>query len=184
MPRRAPGAKARALNERERVVPLMQECDGVRASARTLCLLAALVLAALLESGAAAAQDVEPLTIDSADGRFEFEVEVAATPAERSRGLMYRRQLADDRGMLFDFGSTGPASMWMRNTYIPLDMLFIEPNGRIRKIAAETEPLSEDVVSSGGPVRAVLELRGGITGELGIEPGDQIIHPLFAEDGG
>jgi uncharacterized protein len=162
----------------------MQERDGIRAGARARGLLAALALATLLEAGAAAAQNVEPLTIDSAEERFEFEVEVAATPAERSRGLMYRRLLADDRGMLFDFGSTGPASMWMRNTYIPLDMLFIEANGRIRKIAAETEPLSENVVSSDGPVRAVLELRGGIAGELGIEPGDQIIHPLFAGDGG
>ena len=161
------------------VVRLMQGGDG--AWARALCLLAALAL--LIEAGAAAAQSVEPLAIDSAEQRFEFQVEVAATPAERSRGLMYRRHLADERGMLFDFGSIGPASMWMRNTYIPLDMLFIEPDGRIRKIAAETEPLSEEVISSDGPVRAVLELRGGIAGELGIEPGDRIIHPLFSEDG-
>jgi uncharacterized membrane protein (UPF0127 family) len=161
----------------------MQEVDA-RCQRRLLRLPGALTLAMLLSASAAAAQNVEPLAIESADERFEFQVEVAVTPAERSRGLMYRRELADDRGMLFDFGNTGPASMWMRNTYIPLDMLFIEPDGRIRKIAAETEPHSEEVISSGGPVRAVLELRGGITGELGIEPGDQIIHPMFAEDGG
>jgi uncharacterized membrane protein (UPF0127 family) len=160
----------------------MQEVDA-RSEARALRLPGALALAVLLAAGAAGAQNVEPLAIESADERFEFQVEVAITPAERSRGLMYRRELADDRGMLFDFGNTGPASMWMRNTYIPLDMLFIEADGRIRKIAAETEPLSEEVISSGGPVRAVLELRGGITDELGIEPGDQIIHPMF-EDGG
>jgi uncharacterized protein len=179
MPRRAPGAKARALNERERVVPLMQECDGVRASARTLCLLAALVLAALLESGAAAAQDVEPLTIDSADGRFEFEVEVAATPAERSRGLMYRRQLAGDRGMLFDFGSTGPASMWMRNTYIPLDMVFIRADGTVHRIEAWTQPFSESIISSGPNVVACLELAGGAAERLGLKPGDRVEHALF-----
>jgi uncharacterized membrane protein (UPF0127 family) len=161
----------------------MQEVDA-RCQRRLLRPPGALTLAMLLSASAAAAQNVEPLAIESADERFEFQVEVAVTLAERSRGLMYRRELADDRGMLFDFGNTGPASMWMRNTYIPLDMLFIEPDGRIRKIAAETEPHSEEVISSGGPVRAVLELRGGITGELGIEPGDQIIHPMFAEDGG
>jgi uncharacterized protein len=160
----------------------MRDYDAAPGCARAFRLL--VVLALLAHAGRAAAQNVEPLAIESAEQRYEFQVEVAATPAERSRGLMYRRQLADDHGMLFDFGSSGPASMWMRNTYIPLDMLFIEPDGRIRKIAAETEPLSEGVISSDGPVRAVLELRGGIAGELGIEPGDQIIHPLFTGDGG
>jgi uncharacterized membrane protein (UPF0127 family) len=174
-PRQGPQAPA----GREVVVRPMHGGDGARLWA--LCLLAALAL--LIGVGAAAAQTLEPLAIDSAEQRFEFQVEVAATPAERSQGLMYRRHLPDEHGMLFDFGSTGPASMWMRNTYIPLDMLFIEPDGRIRKIAAETEPLSEEVISSDGPVRAVLELRGGITDELGIEPGDRIIHPLFPEDG-
>jgi len=113
-------------------------------------------------------------------GRFEFKVEIASSPAQRAHGLMYRRHLATDRGMLFDFGDSRPVAMWMRNTYIPLDMLFIEEDGRISRIAAETEPLSEEVIASGGPVKAVLELKGGITAKLGIRPGDRVIHPLFA----
>lgn len=141
---------------------------------------------ALLVAAAVGAADTatDLLIIDGAGGRFEFQVEVAATPAERGRGLMYRQHLPDERGMLFDFGSPRPVSMWMRNTYIRLDMLFIEPGGRIAKIAAETEPLSEEAISSEGAVRAVLELRGGITSELGIQAGDRVIHPAVSQPGG
>lgn len=121
------------------------------------------------------------LAIESAAGRFEFQVEVASSPAQRAHGLMYRRHLARDHGMLFDFGTSRPVSMWMRNTYIPLDMLFIRNDGSIARIAAETEPLSEQSIASGEPVRAVLELQGGITAKLGIRPGDRVVHPLFAE---
>lgn len=121
------------------------------------------------------------LAIESAAGRFEFQVEVASSPEQRAHGLMYRRHLAEDHGMLFDFGTSRPVSMWMRNTYIPLDILFIEKDGRIARIAVETEPLSEEVIASGGPVKAVLELQGGVTAKLGIRPGDRVIHPLFAD---
>lgn len=147
------------------------------------------VMIMLLIAAPAGAAGQEPkvldqLIIDGRNGRFEFQVELARTPAERGRGLMYRQHLADDRGMLFDYGTPRPISMWMRNTYIPLDMLFIEPGGRISKIVAETEPLSEDVINSESPVQAVLELRGGITGELGIETGDRVIHPSVSDGGG
>lgn len=193
MPRAAPAAKSRNMLASEVSAAVMSTTANPRAAAPALsrrlgpqqiCALALLLLAALLQpSTPAAAQTVEALAIESASERFEFEVEVARTPAERSRGLMYRRELADDRGMLFDFGVTAPTSMWMRNTYIPLDMLFIGADGRISKVAAETEPLSEEPVESDGPVRAVLELRGGIADELGIRPGDRVIHTMFSDAG-
>jgi uncharacterized membrane protein (UPF0127 family) len=120
-----------------------------------------------------------PLIIEASGGRFEFQIELAKTPADRARGLMFRESLADDHGMLFDFGRPQPVTMWMRNTLIPLDILFIRSDGRISRIARDAQPLSDRTVESGGPVRAVLELRGGITAERNIEPGDRIIHPLF-----
>ena len=120
------------------------------------------------------------LTIDAADDRFEFQVEMAVSPAQISQGLMFRRSLDEDRGMLFDFGQPPQrATMWMRNTYVPLDMLFIDVHGRITQIAADTQPLSDAVIASREPVRAVLELRAGVCAKLGIRPGDRLMHPLF-----
>jgi uncharacterized protein len=143
-----------------------------------LALTVAITVTASAEPASTSFQ-VSRLAIAASDGRFEFEVELAMTPAERTRGLMFRESLADDRGMLFDFGVAQPVSMWMRNTYIPLDMLFIRADGRISQIAENAEPLSDRVIASNEPVRAVLELRGGITSQLGIRPGDRIVHPLF-----
>jgi uncharacterized protein len=146
--------------------------------------LRAIVVGALLCTGAAAAPasvsfEESSLTVDAADGQFEFLVEMAVNPAQRSQGLMFRESLDDDRGMLFDFGKSQRATMWMRNTYVPLDMLFIDEGGQITQIAANTQPLSDAVIASREPVRAVLELRGGISAKLGIRPGDRVIHPLF-----
>ena len=142
-----------------------------------------MVLLTLLAPAHAPGADLEfetaPLTINSATGRFKFKVELAATAEQRRQGLMFRDSLEDDHGMLFDFGRTAPVTMWMRNTYIPLDMLFIDADGQIRRIVENTQPLSDAVIGSGGPVRAVLELRGGVSDELGIQPGDQVIHPIF-----
>lgn len=121
------------------------------------------------------------LTIESAGDRFEFQVELALTPQHRAQGLMFRTDLPERRGMLFDFETQRPVTMWMRNTYIPLDMLFIDEHGTITRIAANTEPLSEQTISSGGPVRAVLELGGGVAQKLGIRPGDRVLHPLFSD---
>ena len=92
---------------------------------------------------------------------------------------MHRTQLAADAGMLFDFKSDQITAMWMRNTRIPLDMLFIANDGKIINIAERTVPLSEQIIPSDGPVRAVLELNGGTVARLAIRPGDRVIHPIF-----
>lgn len=127
------------------------------------------------------AQNADSLTIISSEGRHEFSVELADTPESRARGLMYRRSMPEDHGMLFDFGRVDMVSMWMRNTYIPLDMLFVRADGSIARIASDTEPLSERPISSGEPVLAVFEINAGIADRLGIAPGDRIVHPLFGQ---
>ncbi|WP_425532100.1 DUF192 domain-containing protein [Ancylobacter crimeensis] len=117
--------------------------------------------------------------IDTAAGAVRFSVEIAVTPQERERGLMYRTELASNAGMLFDFRTPQPVYMWMKNTYIPLDMVFIRADGRIGHIAENTTPLSTDVIESGGPMRAVLELAGGTVKAKGIAVGDRVEHKLF-----
>jgi uncharacterized membrane protein (UPF0127 family) len=92
---------------------------------------------------------------------------------------MFRTELADNAGMLFDFGRTGPIAMWMKNTLIPLDMLFVDEYGVITHIARWTTPLSLETISSKGPARAVIEIKGGMTERFGIMPGDIVIHPTF-----
>ena len=92
---------------------------------------------------------------------------------------MFRRELPEKQGMLFDFKREQPTSFWMKNTYVPLDMIFIRADGRILNIAENTVPLSEALVSSSGPVRAVLEVIAGTTKKLGIAPGDRVVHPIF-----
>lgn len=144
--------------------------------------LAALLVAFLVLCVAALAQPaLQPLTIVTDAARHDFVVELAATPEERSRGLMFRRSMPAEQGMLFDFGRVQPVSMWMRNTYIPLDMLFIAEDGEIVRIAADTEPLSERTIPSGQPVLSVLELNAGTARRLGIEAGDRVEHPLFGD---
>lgn len=114
------------------------------------------------------------LFIDTPRGTHRFEVEVARTNVKRARGLMFRIRLAADAGMLFVYERRGPVVMWMKNTLISLDMLFIAAEGRIVRIAANTTPLSEKMISSGSPVRAVLELPAGTAARLGIAPGDRV----------
>jgi len=139
----------------------------------------ALAIVAAL-AGAAYAQALEALSIVTKAGqRQSFQVEVARNDADRAQGLMFRRSMAPDRGMLFDFGRVEPVSMWMQNTYLSLDMLFIRRDGTIARIAANTEPLSTRTISSGEPVLAVLELNAGTAAKLGIKPGDRVEHPLF-----
>jgi uncharacterized membrane protein (UPF0127 family) len=150
------------------------------AAVACLMVMAAPVPAVLAQAPArAAAAAGEPLTIVTKAGPKRFNVEVMRDDAGRSRGLMFRRHMAADHGMLFDFERDEPVTMWMKNTYLPLDMVFIRPDGTISRIAADTEPLSTAIIPSGSPVSAVLELNAGTTAKLGIQPGDRIEHPLF-----
>lgn len=125
------------------------------------------------------AANVLELEIVAGQERHHFKIEMAITPDERSRGLMNREVLAPDAGMLFDYGRPRHVSFWMKDTLIPLDMLFIKADGSIARIAKRTIPLSLAAVPSGEPVRAVLEVIGGTADRLGIGPGDTIIHPIF-----
>jgi uncharacterized protein len=115
-----------------------------------------------------------PLTITSSGHEHRFTVEVASTAEQQAMGLMYRNKLAPDRGMVFPFDPPREASFWMRNTLIPLDMIFVRADGTIANIAENTVPYSEEPVYSDGPVKAVLEIAGGRSAELGIKPGDKV----------
>ncbi|WP_457796683.1 DUF192 domain-containing protein [Methylocystis sp. S23] len=142
-------------------------------------LTALIVLAApiLAGPGARAEAPLQRLEFVTATGSHEFRVEVADTPAERAKGLMYRRHMPADQGMLFVFHEEGPIMMWMKNTYIPLDMIFVSRRGMVTAVAAETVPLSEATISSEGPAYAVIELNAGTAGKIGLKPGDEVRHP-------
>ena len=131
---------------------------------------------AALERSPAGMEQV-PLTIHSKTGTHKFIVEVARTPEEQERGLMFRQSMAPNKGMIFPNQSPREASFWMNNTLITLDMVFIRANGTIARIEANTVPLSLDPVNSGEPVAAVLELAGGHTTELGIVADDKVEWP-------
>ncbi|WP_411902842.1 DUF192 domain-containing protein [Methylorubrum thiocyanatum] len=131
------------------------------------------------DAAPAAQAATEPLGIVGKSGRHAFKVEVMRTDAQRAKGLMFRRSMAADHGMLFDFERPAPATMWMKNTYLSLDMVFIRSDGSIARIAADTEPLSTKVISSGEPVLAVLELNAGTAAKLGIRAGDRVEHAMF-----
>ena len=145
--------------------------------------LAAAGMGAPRAGSTASAREIEfprsRLTIETTAGRFEFTVELADTRARRARGLQHRKTLAADAGMLFDYKEARPVSMWMKNTRLPLDMLFIDAEGRVAHVAENTKPLSLTPIPSGKPVRAVLELDGGTARRLGIRTGDRVYHPIF-----
>jgi hypothetical protein len=108
-----------------------------------------------------------------------IEVEIAQEPREKELGLMFRTELPQGTGMLFPYDGPREVTMWMRNTYIPLDMVFIRKDGVVHRIEKRAEPLSERIIASQGPVSAVLELPGGDAERLGLEPGDRVRHPYF-----
>ena len=145
-----------------------------------LCAIALLACSAKGSGAWADGLGCSPLVIETPLSRHAFTVEVAVTPASRQRGLMHRRSMAQDAGMLFDYGHATRAAMWMKNTFIALDMLFIGGNGLILKIAERTVPHSLETVASDGPVRAVLELNAGTAARLGIRTGDRVRHAIFA----
>jgi uncharacterized protein len=122
---------------------------------------------------------VAPLVIETERGPVQFTVEMAITKEQWERGLMFRKSIAPDAGMLFDLGDEKRVSLWMKNTLVPLDMIFIRANSTIVQIAANAKPLSTDLIASSKPVRAVLEIAGGRAAELGIKPGDHAVHAIF-----
>ena len=122
---------------------------------------------------------IQPLEIVTKTGVQVFAVEMATTEEEKTTGLMYRKELADGKGMLFDFSPEQEVSMWMKNTYISLDMIFIRADGRILRIAENTEPLSTKIIPSRGLAKGVLEVIAGTAQKYGIAPGDRVAHPLF-----
>jgi uncharacterized membrane protein (UPF0127 family) len=140
-----------------------------------------LVLILVLLTGPAAAQPItypkDTVTIETAGGaKHRFNVELATTPAQIAQGLMFRRQMAADAGMLFVIEPPDNSVFWMKNTYIPLDMIFVGVDGRILNIAERTVPLTETPVPAAGRTRAVLEVNGGTSSRLGIKPGDRVRH--------
>ena len=149
---------------------------------RITAVLAALVMAVWAVAGGVQAQatfDRSMLTIETLGASHEFDIELALTPAQQSQGLMFRRQMAPNAGMLFYHRRDTVATMWMRNTFLPLDMLFVAADGRIVHIAERTVPQSLTTISAGKPVRAVLEVNAGTVRRLAIRSGDRLIHPLF-----
>ncbi len=128
---------------------------------------------------ARAGSKLETVEIVTSRGRPRFQVEIAATRAEQARGLMFRKSLAPDRGMLFVYKRPQPAAYWMKNTLIPLDIIYIQPDGRILSIVRNARPHDETPLPSGGLVLGVLELAGGRAAQLGILPGDRVLHRIF-----
>jgi uncharacterized protein len=123
--------------------------------------------------------NLERLEIVTASGTHEFSVEVMRTEQQRERGLMFRRFLPQQRGMLFDFATERRVMMWMKNTYLPLDMIFISRAGKVVGLAENTEPLSEKIISSRAPTYGVLEVNAGTAARIGLRIGDSVHHPLF-----
>ena len=142
-----------------------------------------LLFCAFAAAGPAAAQletfPTGELTIVGAGGSHKFSIEIATTPSQMAQGLMFRHHLDANSGMLFDFHNPTVATMWMKNTLIPLDMLFVAADGHIVNIHERAVPGSLDTISARAPVRAVIELNGGTATRLGIKPGDRVVYPIF-----
>ncbi len=160
--------------------PAQAEMGRVGLYSRRLAI-AAVALAFTAHAGAASAfaQNLETLTVVTSSGRHVFQVEVMRTPDERAKGLMFRRFMPADRGMLFDFQRSEPVAMWMQNTFISLDMVFIRSDGTVARVAERAEPLSMRTIPSGEPVLSVLEVNAGIAEKIGLKAGDRVEHGLF-----
>lgn len=165
----------------------------MRASFRLIALMGAVLIPAFLvlvpslalgepmPTGPQTGLPVETITIDTKTGPHAFRVEVAADNESRERGLMFRKTMAPNAGMLFDFHTPQPVSFWMENTILPLDMLFVRANGTIARIKANATPFSRDPIPSGEPVRLVIELNGGRAAALGITVGSRVHAPQLAK---
>ncbi len=144
-------------------------------------LLVAVVLALPILAAPRAARaeaELQRLEFVTSSGPHLFQVELADTPVERAKGLMFRRSMPQDHGMLFDFHAEVPVMMWMKNTYIPLDMIFVSRDGVVTKVAANAVPMSEETIP-GGTAYAVIELNAGAAGKIDLKPGDVVRHPAF-----
>ena len=140
-----------------------------------------LLLSLLLPSMAPArAAPTESLIVHAGGSAYRFDIELATTPDERERGLMYRKSLGANAGMLFMYPDEEPVAFWMKNTLIPLDMLFIKADGQIVHVARNAVPLDETPIASGQPVRAVLEINGGAADALGIKDGDRVDYKTLS----
>ena len=132
----------------------------------------------MLLAPAAYAAETIPLVLQTRSGAHRFEVEIANTDEKRTVGLMYRRSLGQNAGMLFLYEPPQPIAMWMRNTYIPLDMIFISPDNRVHRIVERTEPFSLQTIPSGGTVKGILEVNAGVAAKIGLKPGDGVRYRL------
>jgi uncharacterized protein len=124
--------------------------------------------------------EFEPLSIVTATGTHPLSVEVMRTPPELEKGLMFRTSMPQDHGMLFDFHSEQSVMMWMKNTYIPLDMIFMDKTGKVVGIVANAKPMSEQILSAAAPTYAVLELNGGEAAKIDLKVGDKVNDPIFS----
>lgn len=132
---------------------------------------------ALLAQAVAFAASTGTIVLETETGDHSFDIEVMTTDRERARGLMYRRSLPERSGMLFLYDRPQGATMWMKNTFIPLDMVFIAPGGTVHRIERNAEPFSTEVISSEGAIIAVLELNAGEADRIALKRGDKVIYP-------
>ncbi|MBC8038884.1 MAG: DUF192 domain-containing protein [Rhizobiales bacterium] len=149
-----------------------------------MCRVVSGFLIALLWVAISHAQDaplskIEPLTVVTEEGAILFTVEIADTEALRQRGLMFRHRVPEDRGMLFDYGEARQVALWMKNTYVALDMVFIRADGTVAYVAENTVPRSLDAIGVIEPVRGVLEVAGGTAKRIGLRAGDKVYHRIF-----
>jgi hypothetical protein len=168
-------------NERDEARAIRPARRGGAAAAigRAGAVALALLLLCLAAAGGARAAALDSLTIATSTGAHTFQVEIAATEAAREKGLMLRRFLPANRGMLFEFDRVEPVAFWMKNTYVPLDIIFIARDGTVSGIAADAEPLSETIIPSGVPCAAALEVNAGVAARIGLKVGDKVRHPFF-----
>jgi len=162
---------------------MLRQARADKGSSILFLLLGLVVFAFGLGSAANARAEgtLERLQILTASGAHDFKVEVARTSDDRAQGLMFRRSMPQDQGMLFDFKREEPVAMWMKNTYIPLDMIFVSRKGVVTGVATDAEPLSERVIPSGPPAYAVIELNAGAARRIGVAPGNVVKHSIFRQ---
>jgi uncharacterized membrane protein (UPF0127 family) len=156
---------------------MFRACRSVACRGAAILLVVSFAILGAMAPGRAGGDDT--IKIVSHSGVHAFSVELATNELERERGLMFRKELPNGYGMLFDFHTDQTANFWMRNTYIPLDIIFIKSDGHILHIAENAKPMSDDLIPSGGPIRAVLEVIGGTARKLGIAPGDTVTGSFF-----